>query len=88
MVYAIAGNGSETVRDIDGKPADLGSGSDRYTIYMRAVRSGIVKPFISEISAVTGSDMGDAVYQAALKGFNYYSEGDLTADDNKYVCRK
>lgn len=84
-IDAIAGNGSETVRDINGKSADLGSGSDRYTIYMRVVRSSVVKPFIGELSAVTGSDREDAVYQAASKGFDYFAEGDLLADDNQYT---
>ena len=52
---------------------------------MRVVRSSVVKPFIGELSAVTGSDREDAVYQAASKGFDYFAEGDLLADDNQYT---
>lgn len=84
-LYPITNDGAEIVRTKDGAPADLERASNTNVVYLAQIRDGIVRPYISEIGAITDTDKWNAVYTAAERGYNYYVEGDIDDSSEKYT---
>ncbi len=84
-LLAIPNDGSEVVRKEDGTPADLEAGNSNVAMYMLKIRDGLVCPYISTLGLVAAEDRMEAVYQAALLGYNYFIDGDLDNSTATYT---
>ncbi len=82
---AIPNDGSEVVRKEDGTPADLEAGNEKVTMYLLKIRDGLVCPYISTLGVIAGEDRLEAVYEAAILGYNYYIDGDLDDATGTYT---
>ena len=74
--YALLNDGSSPVRDESRKAFDLDPdvSSDRYLYVMR---SGLCKPYIGRVCAVSGKTLKEAVINAAAQGCDYYYDNGM-----------
>lgn len=82
--YALMNDGSAPVRDGKGQAFDLDpeGNSDRYLFVMR---SGLCRPYIGKICAVSGKSMKEAVRNAAAQGCDYYYDNGMKNENGDTV---
>lgn len=81
-LYALKNDGTTPLRRDDGSPCDLGEGR---CAYLFILRDNVFRPYISEVTAVCGSDLRAAVTAAAKAGCGYYYDPDLKTQDGQVV---
>lgn len=79
---ALRNDGTSPLRDETGRPMDFGVGSPAY-VYV--LRKEVVKPYVSDLRAVSGADLREAVLEAAVAGFDYYYDPGLSTPEGSYV---
>jgi len=79
---ALRNDGTSPLRDESGRPVDFGAGAPAYAFVLR---EGVVRPYVSDLRAVSGADLRGAVLEAAAAGFDYYYDPGLTTLEGSYV---
>ena len=79
---ALRNDGTSPLRDETGRPVDFGNGAPAYVFVLR---EGVVRPYVSDLRAVSGADLREAVLEAAAASFDYYYDPGLKTPEGRYV---